>query len=420
MTSQEFNPFNDREHPFRMKKYYIILAVAIIAAGLCIILPPLLHVEKTETPIPVQKQEEPVELNLSAVGDVMVHRPQIPAQYDRETSTYNFDNNFEYIKSYIEKSDLALFNLETTFAGGTYSGYPVFNAPESLANALKKAGFDVAMTANNHIMDMGLSGMKRTLQIAREAGLQTTGTHLEGEKNYAIVDVKGVKVGIVAYLYETPVLDSLPTINGNEIKDSAWPLLNTFSYDSLDEDLKKVKNTIENARNDGADIVVCYFHWGEEYQRSPNEYQQYMAKETAGFGADVIFASHPHVIQGMEMLTDEASGRKVPVFYSMGNFISNQRTETLDNRYTEQGIIAQVRLEYMKSTKQVLSVSMDAVPVWVDKYSRDGKDVYCIVPLDKDMSTNPSLAESGHLARAEQALADIKALLGVEYINTGE
>ncbi len=402
-----------------MKKYYIILAGLIIAVGLWIILPPLLHGDNQEAEPPkppVVEQEEAVSLSISAVGDVMVHKPQIPAQYESATGTYNFDNNFEYVKKYIEEADLALCNLETTFAGGTYTGYPVFNAPESLAAALKKAGFDVALTANNHIMDKGLSGMKRTLEITRAAGLETAGTRLDGEKDYTTLDVKNVKIGIVSYLYETPEINSVSTINGNEISDEAWSLLNTFNYNTLDEDLEKVKKSIQDARADGAEIVVCYFHWGEEYQRSPNEYQQYMAMEAASYGADVIFASHPHVIQGMEMLTDDASGRKVPVFYSMGNFISNQRTETLDNRYTEQGIIAQVRLEYMKSTQQVLSVSMDAVPVWVDKYKRSGKDVYTIVPLDDTLPENPSLAESGHLSRAEQALADIRDLLGDEYI----
>lgn len=400
----------------------------IIAVGLWFILPPLLHSETeeaapsqnaVETPAE-QPAEEPIQLTISAVGDVMVHKPQIPAQYDRATGTYNFDNNFTYVKPYIEKADLALCNLETTFAGGTYSGYPVFNAPESLADALVKAGFDVALTANNHIMDMGLAGMERTLEVARNAGLETSGTHLPGEKNYAIVDVKGIKIGVVAYLYETPAIDSVPTINGNEIRDSAWPLLNTFNYNTLDEDLLKVKETIENAKKDGAELIVCYFHWGEEYQRSPNEYQQYMARKAASYGADVIFASHPHVLQGMELLTEETTGKKVPIFYSMGNFISNQRLETLDNRYTEQGIIAQVRLEYMKSTKKIQAVSMDAVPVWVDKYQKAGKDVYTIIPLDKDVNGNPSLAESGHLTRAEQALTDIQELLGKEYVSTGE
>ncbi|MEL7657256.1 MAG: hypothetical protein AAGU75_15275, partial [Bacillota bacterium] len=125
-------------------------------------------------------------------------------------------------------------------------------------------------------------------------------------------------------------------------------------------------------------------------------------------------------LQGLEMITDEESGRMVPVFYSMGNFISNQRLETLDNRYTEQGIIAEVELKYLKSAKKVLSFQMSVIPTWVDKYRKNGKDVYTIIPLDETLSQNPSLAESRHLSRAEQALSDIKELLGEEYIKTTE
>ncbi len=406
-----------------MKKYLLIVTAVILAVGLFIIIPPLLHEEDEivipSTP-PALETEQPISLRISAVGDVMVHKPQIPAQYDETTDTYNFDNNFAYVKKYIQQADLALCNLETTFAGGTYTGYPVFNAPESLAGALNSSGFDVALTANNHIMDKGLSGMKRTLEIVRDAGLKTAGTRLDGEKDYTVLDIKDVKIGIVAYLYETPAIRDRATINGNEISKEAWELLNTFNYHTLDEDLQKVKESIENARADGAEIVVCYFHWGEEYQRSPNEYQQYMAMETAKHGADLIFASHPHVLQGLEMFTPEGTDRKVPVFYSMGNFISNQRTETLDNRYTEQGMIAEVQLEFMKSSGQILSVEMSAVPLWVDKYKKNGKDVYTIIPLDSTMGENPSLAESGHLSRAQQALEDITEILGAEYIRTAE
>lgn len=388
-----------------------------------IILPPILH-ENNESPQvttpPLEELEKAVALEISAVGDVMVHKPQIQAQYDNESDTYNFDNNFEYIEEFIKRSDLALCNLETTFAGGRYTGYPVFNAPESLATALKEAGFDIAITANNHIMDKGLSGMKRTLEVAREEGMQTVGTRLTGEKEYILADVKGIKIGVVAYLYETSLISgTIPTINGNEVPADAWPLLSTFNYNTLEDDLLKVEQSIKDARADGADIIVCYFHWGEEYQRTPNEYQQYIAQNTAAYGADIIFASHPHVLQGIEIITDEA-GRKTPVFYSMGNFISNQRTETLNNRYTEQGMIANVQLEFMKSTGQIVSVEASAIPTWVDKYKKNGKDIYTIIPLCGEFSKNPSLIESGHYPRAEQALADIKALLGEGYIKASE
>lgn len=400
----------------------ILGAFVIIVVGLFILLPPIYNIDNDTGQGPTmpatEEVEEAIQLQISCVGDIMVHKPQIPAQYDNIIDSYNFDNNFEFVKKYIEKADLALCNLETTFAGGKYTGYPVFNAPESLADAIKNAGFDVAITSNNHIMDMGLNGMKRTLEICRAAGLKTAGTQLEGEKKYTIVDVKNVKIGVVAFGYETPNVNGQTTINANYVPDKALPLLNTFNYATLDEDLERVEDAIQGARNDGAELVICYFHWGEEYQHSPNEYQQYIARQAVTYSADMIFASHPHVLQGMEMLTNELTGKQVPVFYSMGNFISNQRAETLDNRFTEQGIIAEVNLAYMKSTKQITAINMNAIPTWVDKYKSDGKDIYSVVPLDDELVQNPSLVASGHLIRAQQALEDAKIIIGEEYIKT--
>ena len=403
----------------------IILGIAGIVLILLLLIPLFLQMNGgiAQEPAPVPPPEvieEAVALKISAVGDVMVHKSQIPAQYDSSTDSYSFDNNFAYIRKYIEEADLALCNVETTFAGGAYSGYPLFNAPDNLAYGLKKAGFDVAITANNHIMDKGLKGMKRTLEVLRGAGMHTAGTMLEGEPSYTLVDVKDIKIGIVAYGYETANVNGRTTINGNYIPQEAEALLNTFNYATLDEDLLQVKASIDEARSAGAELVICYFHWGEEYQRSPNDYQLYMARQAAGYGADMIFASHPHVLQGMEMLTDEVTGKQVPVFYSMGNLISNQRKETLDNRYTEQGMIAQVELEYMKSSGEILNIKMNAMPTWVDKYKKSGKDVYAIIPLDSNLNSNETLAASGHLSRARQALEDVKTLLGEEYIFSNE
>ena len=236
--------------------------------------------ENTEPVIPDPPGEEAIALRQRL--DVML-QSQLAAQYNGETGTYSFTNNFQYIKEYISAADLALCNVETTFAGGTYSGYPVFNAPDSLATALKEAGFDVALTANNHIMDKGLSGMKRTLEVLREEGLKTAGTQLEGEKNYTILDVKDVKIGIVAYGYETSNVNGRPTINGNYVPDEALPLLNTFNYTTLDQDLEKVRQSIQSARADGAELVFVITIGGEYH--CFNDYRLY---EADSLGADII------------------------------------------------------------------------------------------------------------------------------------
>jgi poly-gamma-glutamate capsule biosynthesis protein CapA/YwtB (metallophosphatase superfamily) len=362
------------------------------------------------------EKEEDIELSIVCVGDVMVHRSQIASQYNREDGSYNYDNNFEYVKKYIEEADLALCNVETTFAGGTPSGYPSFNAPDALADSLARAGFDVAITSNNHLYDKGYAGMERTLRILREAGLATTGTRLPWEKNYTIMDVKDLKIAVVAYTYETPSYNGRKTINGIQINSDAEELINSFNYDTLDEDLKKVEATIAEARSEGADIVVCYYHWGEEYQRSPNEWQRYIAKKTVDMGIDIIYASHPHVLQTVEMITNENTGKEVPVFYSMGNFISNQRLETLNNRFTEQGMIARVSLKYSVSTGEIVDMKMDAMRTWVNKYRKASKDVYAIIPLDENFENNESLITSGNLNRAIQASQDVAEVLGSDYI----
>ena len=130
-------------------------------------------------------------------------------------------------------------------------------------------------------------------------------------------------------------------------------------------------------------------------------------------GVDVIFGSHPHVLQQAEYITAKDSQKKVPVFYSMGNFISNQRTETLGNRYTEQGMIAQVNLTYSED-KGVTEADMDAVPTWVDRYYSGGKQVYEIIPLDEKLKENDTLPVSGHLSRAEQAREEADGILGLD------
>lgn len=361
------------------------------------------------------EMEPPVELTISCVGDIMVHKPQLTAQYDTGTGAYDFTNNFEYVADYIKSADLALCNVETTFRGAPYSGYPLFNAPEELAAALKNTGFDVAITANNHMMDTGFTGMQRTIKILRDAGLVTTGSRYEGEKDYAMAEAKGVKIAVMAYTYETPSVNGKTTINGNAVSEEAERLINSFNYSTVDEDLQQLQNSIQSAKNEGAELIICYFHWGEEYQRWPNEWQQSIAAKAAEMGADMIFASHPHVLQGIEMIPVGDLGKQVPVFYSMGNFISNQRQETLDNHYTEQGMIATVHLSYMRSTGQILDIYQEVVPTWVDKYYTDGgKPVYTIIPLDKNLAANPILKTSGNLKRAQDALEDVKDLLELE------
>lgn len=409
------------ENAEKKNSFTALRIMALIAVG-CLIAIPLLfsgcsnNMEQAVIP-KEEKIEEPIELNILSVGDVMVHRSQISSQYDSDTGKYDYTNNYKHVKEYISQADLALCNIETTFAGEPYSGYPAFSAPDELADALKDAGFDVAITSNNHMMDKGGAGLKRTIEVLRAKGFNTAGSRLNNEEErYTIVEVKGVKIAVVPYTYETPTNGKGTALNGNIVSSENAELINSFSYETIDNDLIEIQEECESARTAGADIVVLYYHWGEEYQLSANKWQKYIAQQSVNnMDIDMIFASHPHVLQEMEYLQNESTGKSVPVFYSMGNFISNQRRETLPNiqncKQTEEGIIAKVNLKYMKSEGKITEIRMSAVPTWVEKYKMDGKSIYEIIPLDEKLKTNETLSASGHLTRAEKALEDANGIL---------
>lgn len=368
--------------------------------------------------------KEPTEINIVAVGDIMAHISQIKAQYDYKTKTYDFNNNFAYVKPYIEKADLAICNVETVFAGEKekYSGFPRFNTPDALADALKNTGFDVAVTANNHSLDRGTAGLLRTIDVLSKAGLTVTGTRKNStEDNYAIKDVKGVKVGIISYTYETAEYHGKKTLNGSIMPDDSADLINTFNYARLDNDLNNIKNTIDLAKNAGAEVIVLYLHWGDEYKTVPNQYQKQMAQSISNMGADVIFASHPHVLQAAEIIEDSSNLKKTAVFYSLGNFLSNQRYELSKNRHSEDGLIAGVTIYVKRSGGKSAAElkNVEAIPTWVNKYKKS-KTIFEILPLDKSYKNRETLIESRNLKRADVSLNNTIEVIGSGFYKQDE
>ena len=352
-----------------------------------------------------------VSIDIACVGDIMAHTAQVESAA-RGDGTYSFADNFEYVKKYIKAADVALCNVETTFGGAPYRGYPAFSSPDELAGDLADAGFDVAMTANNHMHDRGESGIVRTVEVLKRSGFVTTGSTADGiSPRYAMINVKGVDIAVISYTYETPSPDGGVYLNGVRLSAESSARINSFKYENLDAELVKIKGVVDEAKADGAELVVLYYHWGEEYQTTANKWQRYIAEETVKtMDVDVIFASHPHNLQEAEYVDD------VPVFFSMGNFISNQRVETLgaDKRYTETGVIAQVKIDYDRANDVVTGTDMSAMPTWVDRYSAGGKTMYAVIPLDGELDGNAVLAQSGHLTRAKGALSDANGLLKID------
>ena len=337
--------------------------------------------EQTET------QEERIEtIEIRAIGDLLMHIDLVQAMYDYNTGTYNFDYNFELMNGYLSNADLTIANLETTLAGeeSGYEGYPCFNTPDELADSMKNAGIDVVSNMSNHSLDKGEYGFLRTRRVLKEKGFDVIGTRdNDKESRYIIKDIKGIKVGITAYGYTTEDSEGGRGLNGIPIPESVNPLMNTFNPDDVDKDLLAMKQEIEKMRKENVDAIIFYMHWGEEYQLEPNESQLKIAKFLANEGVDIIFGDHPHTIQPIDIVQSDDGKHSTAVVYSLGNFISSQRTETIGNPYTEDGLLVSVNITKNFKTGEVKVDPPKYIPTWV-KLNVAGGNYYQVVPATND------------------------------------
>jgi poly-gamma-glutamate capsule biosynthesis protein CapA/YwtB (metallophosphatase superfamily) len=331
-----------------------------------------------------QPQSYTKEAQLIAVGDIMMHGSQIQSGYDPTTQTYNYSNFFTQVKDILSQGNWVMGNLETPIAGAElkYTGYPLFNAPDSLADSLKAAGFNVVTTANNHALDRGEIGLRQTLENIQKRGLYPVGTHaaLEDAPKILILEKNEIKMAILAYSYGT---NGIPLPAG---KDYLVSLINE----------PQMIQDISRARAQGADIVTVALHFGIEYQRQPNAAQKRLVENLVKAGADIVLGSHPHVVQPYEIFElPGASGkpRKAAVIYSMGNFISNQR-----GNYKDLGVIFQVTLskKFPEATTEITNVQ--ASPTWVHRYVSGSKYQFQVLPLQAVITAknNPLLSSQDY------------------------
>ncbi|WP_346977861.1 CapA family protein [Clostridium perfringens] len=314
-------------------------------------------------------------VNISAVGDIILHDEQIWSAYNEENKSYDFMNNFKYVKNFIEKSDIAYGTIEGTYAGEEigYSGYPNYNGPDSMIDALKDTGFDIINVATDHSLDKGVEGASKT---GEKIDKDMTSI---GNKKYIVKKVKGIEIGFTSYTYESKEGE----LNGHKIPEDIN--LNTFSYNKLDKGLEEMKALVEEMKNEGAEFIVFGMHWGVEYKTEPSKYQVKIAEALNEYGVDLILGSNPHVVQPIEEIEGE-DGNKTLVAYSLGNFISNQRLETMGDRRTADGIILNLTLD--KSRKGVKIEKWDYTPTWVYKIPRENKKSdYYILPVEETLNS---------------------------------
>lgn len=314
--------------------------------------------------------EQETSARIMANGDLLYH-DIIYISAKKADGTYDFHENFEYVKPWLKQADLVLGDFEGTVNKDHYlAGYPLFNAPGEVMDAIKDAGYQVLDLAHNHILDSQIEGVVSTADAIEKAGMTPVGVYTHESRDKAplvIKEVKGIKVAILAYSYG---------FNGIEQSISQEDY-NRYLSD-LDED--KMKAEIERAEKE-ADITIIMPQMGVEYQIEPTEEQKKLYHKMIDWGADIIFGGHPHVVEPAE--TVEKDGDKKLIIYSMGNFISNQRIETMQDvenaKWTERGVLMDVTIK-KKSGKTTIETAQ-AHPSWVSRtpkggYSSEGYPLY--------------------------------------------
>ncbi len=237
-------------------------------------------------------------VTLFIMGDLMSHGSVI-----RGAEEHGYQGFFKHIEDRIQGADIAIGNMEFPLAGPPFTGYPAFSGPEAFVDYLSEVGFDVFLTANNHVLDKGSAGLRRTIRVLEEKGLLYTGIAANEAADTLLtplmLQVRGLRIALLNFTY-----------GSNYGADSYWPKVNRLRE-------AEMAPALERARRQ-ADIVLVFPHWGIEYQLRHSPEQEATARWLLAHGADAVIGTHPHVIQDWEVLDG------IPVIYSLGNGISNQ------------------------------------------------------------------------------------------------
>ena len=296
-------------------------------------------------------------ITLLFVGDLMQHDAQMKAA--KTPVGYDYTNCFKHVKEEISRADIAVANLEVTLGGKPYRGYPSFSAPDEFLYAVKDAGFDVLLTANNHCLDRGSRGLERTIQMLDSLNFAYAGTYINEEERREryplLVEKNGFRIVFLNYTYGT-----------NGLEPVSPRIVNYM-------DKEKMKEDIAVARRMRPDAIIACMHWGIEYRLLPGKAEKDLADWLLAQGVDHVIGAHPHVLQPMEVKKDVHTPAQHLVVYSLGNFISNMSKENTDGG-------AMVRLELVKYSDIVQMRSCDYSLVWTSRPFLSGKKNYEVYP----------------------------------------
>lgn len=304
-------------------------------------------------------------VSLLFAGDMMQHQGQIDAARQPDGS-YDYAPCFAYVKEEISQADIAIANLEVTLGGRPYRGYPQFSAPDEYASAIKDAGFDILLTANNHCLDRRSKGLERTIHTLDSLQLPHVGTYTtpgERKRLYPLITQRnGIRIALLSYTYAT-----------NGIQAQSPNVVNYIDKEQIQQDILK-------ARQQKADVIIACMHWGIEYRLLPEKGERQLAQWLICQGVDHIIGSHPHVVQPMEVWPDAHTAARHLVVYSLGNFISNMSAPNTDG-----GLMVKLELQKIGHITRLDKCSYSLV--WTSRPTLRGTGNYLVYPAASPPST---------------------------------
>lgn len=302
-------------------------------------------------------------LRLLFVGDLMQHQAQIDAAR-RPEGGYDYSACFRRVRHELARADLLVGNLEVTLGGKPYRGYPAFSAPDEFLYALKDAGFDVLLTANNHCLDRGKKGLERTIRLLDSLEMPHAGTYRDVEERSRryplLVTVKGFRIVLLNYTYGT---NGIPVTSPNVVNGI---------------DREQIRADVLKARCMKPDAIIACMHWGIEYQSLPRRQERELARWMIGLGVDHVIGSHPHVVQPLEVVSDSVTPGRHLIAYSLGNFLSN-----MSQTGTDGGMMVSLTLRRVGRHTYLSDCGYSFV--WTSRPALSRKARYELYPLNIDL-----------------------------------
>lgn len=362
--------------------------------------------EPEEEPEP---ELDPTHIRIQFAGDILLHGGLGAGVGD---GTFDYRPFMWAIRPYID-GDLAIVNMETPVdvfgSNQRLSSWPRFNAAFEILDGLIYAGFNHLVAANNHSVDMGWDGVLATLENFERAGITQTGLYSTQEEfdMPTIIDVEGIKVGIIAYTDSLNGLDSL-------IPEAYRPFAVRRFRSHVMDDVDHMAEDIAHLREMGAEVVIVSLHWGAEYVNRPSNMQIQIAQALVEAGADIIMGHHSHTPQPLEWFYREDGSRGL-IIYSLGNFLADQIA--LNIPATQYGMLVTVHITKNPQNEITLDIATVIPTAFVRDSGRTLGSPYSILPaiggeVHEDV-TSQALRDWGR-----RAYEHVKSIVGEEFMFT--